>query len=179
VSVGALVAVNSVGSPVIPGTDVFWAFPLEQENEFGGRRGPAVFPQVPLDLPGDTKGATTAPRTNTTLAIIATDLAMTPAELKRVAIMASDGFSRALRPVHTLFDGDLLFALTTASVPIVGDSRRELTRVGCVAADCVARAIARAVYAAESLLGVRSYRDRFDKVSGKTDPAPTPGDSKP
>ncbi|HEX5281371.1 MAG TPA: P1 family peptidase [Micropepsaceae bacterium] len=161
VTVGALVAVNSVGSPIIPGTDLFWAFALEQNGEFGGRRIGKPLPQVSLDLPADGKRPPTAPGTNTTLAIIATDAAMTATELKRVAIMASDGFARALRPVHTLFDGDLLFALTTDSVPITGDRLVELTRIGSVAGDCVARAIARAVYAADSIAGIRSYRDTF------------------
>lgn len=160
-TVGALVAVNSVGSPVIPGTDVFWAFALEQGDESGGRRIRGALPQVSLDLPTDGKRPPTAPGTNTTLAIVATDAAMTAAELKRVAIMATDGFARALRPVHTLFDGDLLFALTTDATPMTGDRQFELTRVGSIAADCVARAIARAVYAADSIAGVRSYRDIF------------------
>jgi L-aminopeptidase/D-esterase-like protein len=161
VTVGALVAVNSLGSPIIPGTNVFWAFALEQDNEFGGRRIRNSLPQVSLDLPADGKSPPAAPGTNTTLAIVATDAAMTAAELKRVAIMATDGFARALRPVHTLYDGDLLFALTTESTPMTGDRRLELTRAGSIAGDCVARAIARAVYAADSLAGVRSYRAIF------------------
>lgn len=161
VTVGALVAVNSVGSPLIPGTDIFWAFALEQGNEFGGRRVRTPDQQISLDLPTDSKRPPIAPGTNTTLAIVATDAMMPAPELKRVAIMATDGFARALRPVHTLFDGDLLFALTTDRVPISGERRLELTRVGSIAADCVARAIARAVYAAESIAGVRSYREIF------------------
>lgn len=162
ITVGALVAVNSVGSPLIPGTDVFWAFALEQGKEFGGRRiGNSIPDDISLDLPVDSKRPPLAPGTNTTIAVIATDGAVSAAELKRVAIMATDGFARSLRPVHTLFDGDLLFALTTDRVPITGDRRVELTRVGSVTADCVARAIARAVYAADSIAGVRSYREIF------------------
>lgn len=160
VTVGALVAVNSVGSPVIPGTDVFWAFALEQEDEFGGRRFVGEIPRMNLDLPADGK-LNTAAGLNTTIAIVATDAAFSAPELKRVAIMATDGFARALRPVHTPFDGDTLFALTTGTQPIAGVRPFELMRVGNVAADCVARAIARGVYAAESLDGVKSYRDAF------------------
>lgn len=161
-TVGALVAVNSVGSPVIPGTDVFWAFALEQGGEFGGRRIRNPVPEgISLDLPADGKRPPLAPRANTTIAIVATDAIMPAAELKRVAIMATDGFARALRPVHTVFDGDLLFALTTESVPISGNRPLELTRVGSVAADCVARAIARAVYSADSIAGLRGYREIF------------------
>ena len=161
ITVGALVAVNSVGSPLIPGTDVFWAFALEQNNEFGGRRFRNPPQEISLDLPADGKRPPLAPGANTTIAIVATDASMPAAELKRVAVMATDGFARALRPVHTLFDGDLLFALTTDSVPISGNRPLELTRLGSVAADCVARAIARAVYAADSIPGIRCYREIF------------------
>ena len=160
ITVGALAAVNSVGSPVIPGSNVFWAFALEQDGEFGGRRLSNVWPGSPLDLPEDGKGRISAGG-NTTLVIMATDAMMSVAELKRVAVMASDGFARALRPVHTMFDGDILFALTSASMPLAGDRFRELTRLGSMGADCVARAIARAVYTAESVAGVKSYRDIF------------------
>jgi L-aminopeptidase/D-esterase-like protein len=161
VTVGALAVVNSVGSPLIPGTDTFWAFALEQGNEFGGQRFRQPLQELSLDLPTDGKRAPIARGANTTIAIVATDAAISAGELKRVAIMATDGFARALRPVHTLFDGDLLFALTTDSIPITGDRAFELTRVGSIAGDCVARAIARAVYAADSVAGVRGYREVF------------------
>src|SRR5882672_7079577 len=160
IAVGALVAVNSVGSPLIPGTDVFWAFPLEQDNEFGGRRLTEKLPQLDLDLPQDGKGVVRAGM-NTTIAVIATDADITSVELKRIAIMAADGAARALRPSHTPFDGDTIFALATAQRAITGDRARALTRVGSVAADCLTRAIARGVYEAETLGEIKSYRDRF------------------
>jgi L-aminopeptidase/D-esterase-like protein len=160
ICVGALVVVNAVGSPLIPGTDVFWAFPLEQKNEFGGRRVAGALPEIALDLPLDGKGRA-GPGLNTTIAIVATDADLSGPELKRVAIMATDGLARALRPVHTPFDGDTLFALTTAKRRVGDDRLRELTRIGSLAADCVSRAVARAVYAAETLGNVKSYRDRF------------------
>jgi L-aminopeptidase/D-esterase-like protein len=158
--VGALVVVNAVGSPLIPGTDVFWAFPFEQGDEFGGKRLIGPLPEMTLDLPKDGKGRAAAGQ-NTTICIVATDADLSAPELKRVAIMATDGLARALRPVHTPFDGDTLFALTTANRPVGDDRLRELTRIGNLAADCVSRAIARAVYAAESLGDAKSYRDRF------------------
>ncbi len=74
---------------------------------------------------------------NTTLAIVATDGALTKAEAQRVALMAHDGLARAIRPVHTMFDGDTVFALST------GDLQADVTTIGSVAADLVARAIAR------------------------------------
>ncbi len=158
--VGALVVVNAVGSPLIPGTDVFWAFALEQGDEFGGRRLTGPLPEMVLDLPRDGKGRAAA-GTNTTIAIIATDADLSPAELKRVAIMATDGLARAIRPVHTPFDGDTLFALTTARIPVRGDRLRELTRIGNLAADCVSRAVARGIYEAATVGDIKSYRDSF------------------
>ena len=160
IAVGALVAVNSVGSPLIPGTDVFWAFPLEQDNEFGGRRLTEKLPRLDLDLPQDGKNIV-RPGMNTTIAVVATDADISSVELKRIAIMAADGLARALRPVHTPFDGDTVFVLTTALRALVGDRARALTRIGSVAADCLSRAIARGVYAAESLGEIKSYRDSF------------------
>jgi L-aminopeptidase/D-esterase-like protein len=160
VTVGALVAVNAAGSPLIPGTDVFWAFALEQEGEFGGRRLGAGFKGVDLDLPADGKGRL-RPAANTTIAVVATDADLTGTELKRIAIMASDGFARALRPTHTPVDGDTVFALTTAARTLTGERARALTRIGSVAADCIARAIARGVYEAETLGEIKSYRDTF------------------
>ncbi len=146
VTVGALAAVNSLGSPFIPGSDVFWAFPFEQGGEFGGRR-PAGGAAFDLDLPADMKGA--RPLQNTTLAVVATDAALDRLELMRVAVMAADGFARALRPVHTPFDGDVVFALSTGRREIGARRAYEVMRLGEIAAACVARAIARGVYEAD------------------------------
>jgi L-aminopeptidase/D-esterase-like protein len=158
VTVGALAAVNAVGSPLIPGTDVFWAFAFEQNGEFGGRRLTRDI-AADLDLPADMKGA--RPGENTTIAIVATDADLTRAELGRVAVMAADGFARALRPVHTPFDGDIVFAVSTAKRVLNGARARETMRLGHIAADCIARAIARGVYEAKSLGTIKSYREIF------------------
>ena len=160
VTVGAIVAVNAAGSPIIPGTDVFWAFALEQNGEFGGRRLDGSFKGVELDLPADGKGRL-RPAANTTIAVVATDADVTGIELKRIAIMAADGFARALRPTHTPVDGDTVFTLATGKKRLSGERPREISRLGSIAADCVARAIARGVYAAETLDEFKSYRDRF------------------
>ena len=161
-TVGAIAAVNSVGSPLIPGTDLFWAFPLEQNGEFGARRPKGPLPAFDLDLPRDMKGGPPQPRGNTTIAIVATDVALSVIELKRMAIMASDGFARALRPVHTPFDGDLVFAVSTAKRELSGARPQGVMRLGMIAADCLARAIARGVYEARSLGRAKSYRDTFE-----------------
>ena len=159
-TLGALAAVNALGSPVMSGCDAFWAWPFERENEFGGRRPPATWTPMAHELPADMKSVARA-EANTTIAVIATDADLNRGELKRLAIMASDGFARALYPAHTPFDGDIVFALATAKRTIDGDRAVELIRLGACAADCMARAIARGVYAAESLNGVASYRDKF------------------
>jgi L-aminopeptidase/D-esterase-like protein len=158
-TVGALAAVNSLGSPLIPGTDVFWAFPFEQNAEFGGRSLKVPLPPLDGDLPADMKGG--RPGENTTIAIVATDAALTRVELKRLAIMAADGFARSLRPVHTPFDGDLVFAVSTMRREIPEPRQVQVMRLGSVAADCLARAIARGVYEAQSIDALKSYRDSF------------------
>ncbi len=158
-TVGALVAVNAVGSPLLPGTDVFWAWPFEMEREFGGRR-PRGGENFDLGLPPDMKGAV-RPNTNTTIAVVATDADLSRIELKRLAIMAADGFARSLRPVHTPFDGDLVYAVSTARRPLCGPRPAHIMELGMMAADCLARAIARGVYEAASLGVYRSYRDTF------------------
>jgi L-aminopeptidase/D-esterase-like protein len=117
-------------------------------------------PAIDLDLPGDMKGAG-KPGANTTIAIVATDADLTRIELKRLAIMAADGFARALRPVHTPFDGDLVFAVSTGRRGLSGSRPRDVMRLGHMAADNLARAIARGVYAAETLGNCRCYRDLF------------------
>ncbi len=160
ITVGAIVAVNAVGSPLIPGTDVFWAFPFEQDGEFGGRFLKERLPPMRLGLAPDMKGRVLA-QANTTIALVATDADLTRIELKRMAIMAADGFARALRPVHTPFDGDLVYALSTARKAIAEPRPRAVMRLGAIAADCLARAIARGVYEAETLGATRSYREMF------------------
>lgn len=161
VTVGALVAVNAVGSPLIPGSDVFWAWPFEQDGEFGGAR-PACLVPIAEALPGDIKRAL-RPRENTTIAVVATDAGLSRIELKRLAIMAADGFARALRPVHTPFDGDLVYAVSTAKRPLQDPRPPALLELGSLAADTLARAIARGVYEAASLGSIRSYRDLFGR----------------
>jgi L-aminopeptidase/D-esterase-like protein len=160
-TVGALAAVNSLGSPLMPDSDVFWAFPFEQNGEFGGRRLKHDVAND-LDLPADMKGA--RPGENTTLAIVALDADISAVELKRIAIMAADGFARALRPVHTPFDGDIVFAVTTGKRTVGEPRHRNMMRLGSIAADCVSRAIARGIYEATSLGTMKSYRELFAAI---------------
>jgi L-aminopeptidase/D-esterase-like protein len=161
-TVGALVAVNSFGSVVAPGGAAFWAQPFEIEGEFGGM-APSLF-RAGADEWGLAKRD---PRlgANTTIACIAVDAILDPAQARRLAVMAQDGLARAIRPVHTPFDGDVVFALATGRRPLPEPAAFSLTRLGALAADCLARAIARGVYEARPWPGtdVRCWRD----VAGK------------
>jgi L-aminopeptidase/D-esterase-like protein len=156
-SVGALAAVNCWGSAVAPGGRTFWAAPFEIGAEFGGL-GPAGLTAAPDDW-----GLSKAPAQgrNTTLACVATDVALSPAQAKRVAVMAQDGLARAIRPVHAPFDGDVVFALSTARQPCPEPTDFTIARLGALAADCLARAVARAIYEATPWPGseVACWRD--------------------
>ena len=157
ITVAALAAVNAFGAPTIPGTDCFWAWPFERGGEFGGRRPPPDA-ALPADPFADTKAA--GLKTNTTIAVIATDATLAPAEAQRVAVMAHDGLARAVRPAHTPMDGDTVFALATGQQALPAPSYLGVARIGAHAADCLARAIARGVYAATAIAGLPAYRDQ-------------------
>lgn len=156
-TVGAVVAVNSWGSVVAPGGRSFWAAPYEIDAEFGGL-GSAGLSAAPDDW-----GLSKAPAggRNTTIACVAVDAALTSAQARRVAMMAQDGLARAIRPVHAPFDGDVVFAISTAARPLAEPSAYTLARLGALAADCLARAVARGVYEARAWPGsdVRTWRD--------------------
>jgi L-aminopeptidase/D-esterase-like protein len=149
VTVGAIVAVNSWGSVIAPGGRAFWAAPYEIGGEFGGL-GPAGLVAAPeawglAKAPGEAR--------NTTIACVAVDVALTPAQAKRVAVMAQDGLARAIRPVHAPFDGDVVFAISTARRPMPQAADYTVARLGALAADTLARAVARAVFEARAWPG--------------------------
>jgi L-aminopeptidase/D-esterase-like protein len=144
-TVGALVAVNCAGSVTAPGTRQFWAAPFEIGAEFGGL-GSAALRGAPDDW--GRPRASPKPRENTTLAVVATDAKLSGDEAKRVAIMAQDGMARAIRPSHSPFDGDIVFAMATGRRDLSEPRAFTTARIGALAADTLARAIARAVYEA-------------------------------
>jgi L-aminopeptidase/D-esterase-like protein len=159
-TVGALAAVNAAGSVVVGDGPWFWAAPFERDGEYGGAGLPPSLPAAALD--SVTKAN---PRTSTTLAVVATDAVLTKAEAKRLAVMAHTGMARAIYPVHTPLDGDVVFAVSTGRKPLA-DPMLGLTALGTVAANCVARAIARAVYEAVALPysgALPAWRDRFGR----------------
>jgi len=146
ITVGALVAVNPVGSPLIGDTNHFWAAPWEMEGEFGGLGLPAYF--NPCHEPECVKRLGEA----TTIAIIATDAALTKAQATRMATAAHDGLARAIVPAHTPLDGDLIFAAATGAHPL-SNPLTDTFALGHAAAVCLARAVARGVFAASPAPG--------------------------
>ncbi|TCM58951.1 L-aminopeptidase/D-esterase-like protein [Rhizobium sp. PP-F2F-G48] len=150
ITVGALAAVNPLGSATIGDTACFWAAPFELEGEFGGLG-------LPMPMPANATAVRTkldaiAPMANTTIAVIATDVALSKAEAKRLAVAAHDGFSRALWPSHTPLDGDLVFAVSTGRRPGNLDPAAFLD-LCAAAASTMARAIARGVHDATPAAG--------------------------
>jgi L-aminopeptidase/D-esterase-like protein len=160
-TVGALAAVNAVGSVTVGNGPWFWAAPFERDGEYGGRGFPSSLP--PGALEARIKGTEGS---STTLVVVATDAVLTKTQAYRLAVMAHSGMSRAIYPVHSPLDGDVVFAASTGRKPL-GDVFA-LTRLGTLAADVVARAIARAVYEATPLPfagTLPSWRERFGNKS--------------
>ena len=158
--VGALAAVNAAGSIVVGDGPWFWAAPFEDNGEFGGRGFPSPLP--PGALEARTKGAL---RQSTALVVVATDAALTKAQAKRLAVTAQDGLARAGYPVHTSLDGDVVFAAATGAKPLA-DPTFAFMRLGAIAANVVARAVARGVYEATALPfagALPSWRDKFGR----------------
>lgn len=150
-TVGALVAVNALGSATIGDTRHFWAAPFEEADEFGGLGMPVPFPAEARE-PRTKMSRRPTGTENTTIAVIATDAVLTKAEAKRLAIAAHDGFSRALWPAHTPLDGDLVFALATGRSGRV-PAPEDFIDLCAAAASTMARAIARGVHDAAPMPG--------------------------
>jgi L-aminopeptidase/D-esterase-like protein len=155
-TVGALVAVNACGNVCAGQDGHFWAAPFEVDGEFGGLGFPATLPAAALNPIA--KGR---PGENTTIAIVATDAALTKAQTKQFAVMAQDGLARAIYPTHTTLDGDTVFAAATGRRPIK-EPITEVMELGAIGANVLARAVARGVFEATALpSGVPSWRERF------------------
>ena len=145
VIVAALVAVNALGDVVDPSTGRVIAGVRTED-------GTALLDARTLLREGVVEGQ---PGANTTIAVVATNLALSKAEINKVAQMAHDGLARSIYPVHTPFDGDAVFALTTGAI----SEGATVTRIGALAADILAEAVIRAVHAAEGLPGLPASRD--------------------
>ncbi|WP_313673409.1 P1 family peptidase [Mycolicibacterium sp.] len=160
VTVGAIVVVNCAGEVADTATGLPWM--AEAAAELG------------LSAPTADRIAAYAARhresspLNTTIAVIATDAALSKAACHRVAIAAQDGLARTIQPVHTPLDGDTVFALATGAVQVppsddtpaaMSPETALTTAVGIAAADCLARAVLTGVLAAEPVAGIPTYRD--------------------
>ena len=167
-TVAAIVVVNALGSALIGNGPHFWAAPLEVGGEFGGLGWPSSGLTTPLAWKGRT-AATSPP--STTIACVATDAPLDKARLKRLAIAANAGLARGLRLSHAAMDGDTVFAAATGRATRTPDLQ-DLIEIGALAADCLARSIARAVYAARvpeppsAWTGPGAWHDRFGARAG-------------
>ncbi len=154
----AFVAVNAAGSATFAQSHYLRAAMFEKAGEFGGYGLPADLPSG-SDRPA-TKGSA-EPGGNTTIAVIATDLPITKAQLKRLAIAAHDGIALAVYPAHTPLDGDTIFTLTTSRENTPA-SLRDMVEASALSSATLARAIARGVAhatpAANDIVAVWSER---------------------
>jgi len=156
-TVAALVAVNSLGSVIDPSTGLPWEIRLEAGNEFG------VLGKRAAKLPDASHPDSVS---NTTIGVVATDAALTKPQAQKMAQMAQDGLARAIRPAHTMFDGDTIFSLGTGGRALpdtpgffAAPKAQSLNDVGRAAADCMTRAIIRAVLEAHSIGAITAFRD--------------------
>lgn len=167
-TVGALVAVNSAGSPVDPRTGELYATRYGIEDEFAGIGVPdpdELQASLALAAAAEASGRR-GPGLATTIGVIATDATLSKAQCQKVAGMGHDGLARAINPVHTILDGDTLFALATGARP--EPNLVELFDLMHAAGDCVTRAVGHGLLAAESVdcsasggVVLRSWRDAF------------------
>jgi L-aminopeptidase/D-esterase-like protein len=161
ITVAALVAVNSDGSVINPASGRPWEIGLEVDGEFGDQGKRAV--QLPAPPAPE-------PVKNTTIGVIATDASLEVAQAQKVAQMAHDGMARAIRPAHTMFDGDTVFCLATGKKELpekqgiyTAPAALSLNELGHAAANCMTRAIIHAILNAGSLAGMTGFRDLKDR----------------
>jgi L-aminopeptidase/D-esterase-like protein len=159
----AFVAVNALGRVTWGDGPHFRAAPFERAGEFGGLG-------IPDPLPDDAAVPVTKPSAaalaNTTIAVLATDLPLSKAQAKRLAMAGHDGLALAIYPAHTAFDGDVIFALSTAADGAPA-SLEALEEVSALAPSTLARAVAKAVYEASPAEGdaMPAWRSRFGGFS--------------
>ena len=160
ITVAAMVAVNSYGSVINPSNGHPWDIAMEIDGEFGKQAGRAV------RLPS---ASGTGPGRNTTIGLVATDATLNKSQALKIAQMAHDGLARAIRPAHTMFDGDTLFCLATGEKKLpeipgffVAPQAQSITDLGHAAADCMGRAIIGGITSARSLAGMTAFCELED-----------------
>jgi L-aminopeptidase/D-esterase-like protein len=147
--VGALVAVNASGDIYDPESGALVAGARHPDGGWLAQGGNVERRETPF------------PGANTTIAVVATDAPLTKAEVSKVAQMAHDGLALAIRPAHTPFDGDVVFALSTGhgDGPTPPAGAIMVSMVGALAAQTLARAVVKAARAATGLHGIPGLRD--------------------
>jgi L-aminopeptidase/D-esterase-like protein len=190
--VAAIVAVNAAGQPFNPDTCELYAAYLEMGNEFGDYRKPKAADCADSGFGSSDAAADAldeARSLNTTIGLVATNFPMTKAQAQKMAGVAHDGMARAIRPVHTLFDGDTVFALSTGKGQITSECTTAavfpadtactllLNDIYSAGADAFGRAVAHAMLNAKSTHGLVSYCDEFPTACGQAaaGPGTTPG----
>ncbi len=156
-TVAALMAVNPAGSVINPATGRPWEIGLELEGEFGDRGRRSVrLPPAPAG----------GPARNTTIGVVATDADLTKPQALKIAQMSHDGLARAIRPAHTMFDGDTIFCLATGRRRLpenqdffMASQAQAISDIGHAAAECAARAIIHAVLHAATRAGITAWAD--------------------
>lgn len=164
ITVAAVAAVNSFGSVINPDTGMIWERDTEIDNEYGNQGNRRVRLPRQLSCP---------PIANTTIGVVATDAIITKVQARKMAQMAHDGLARAVRPSHTMFDGDTIFCLATGKrelpeIPgvLAGDRAQAMNEMGHAAAQCMSRAIVRGILAAETHGDCPAFRDLPDRTRG-------------
>lgn len=148
ITIGAIVAVNAVGDVVDPETGEVIAGPRNIEH--GG-----FFRTI--DIMKKIKESKSSVATNTTIGVVATDARLNKEQVNKVAQMAHDGLARAIRPTHTMADGDAIFVLSTGKAGEAGVE--DVSIIGSMAAEVMARAVVRAATEAETVAGVPAAKD--------------------
>jgi L-aminopeptidase/D-esterase-like protein len=166
-TVGAVVAVNAAGNVVDPATGLPWMAHLIKEC--------GLVPPPAAQIAALAERDRELGPLNTTIAVVATDAALSPAACQRVAVAAHDGLAHTIRPAHTPIDGDTVFALATGAVEVqpaadipssMSPETKLVATIGAAAADCLAVAVLTAILAAEPVAGIPTYRGMLPGAFG-------------
>jgi L-aminopeptidase/D-esterase-like protein len=157
VTVAALVCINPGGGVVDPDTGVLYGLPFGLPGEFAHLAPPK---RADVRQPWGSAGDRRRAGGHTVLALVATDVRLTKPEANRLAMAGHDGMARAIRPIHGMGDGDVVFSLATGSVELPVDPYT-LTGLMGAAADCVTRSVVHGVLAATGAPGLPAYLERY------------------
>jgi len=148
--VGAIVAVNALGD-IVDGNEIV-ACGFDRVNKI-------KYPAIKTLLSGISSTSNVGVGTNTTIAVVATNVTLDKEGANKVAQMAHDGMAKVTFPAHTMYDGDTIFALSTGEGNLTGDKDLDVTIVGAVASKCIAESILRAVRKASKVKEIPSVSD--------------------